>query len=160
LSGYTAKVAGTEVGVTEREVTFSACFGAPFLVWHRTVYARLLADKLKRHQTQVWLVNTGWTGGGYGVGSRMKLSYTRAIVDAINSGELNSAPVERDEHFDLAQVIKCPGVPDEILQPAKAWSDPNAYRETAAKLAALFRKNFEKFEQQAAPEVLAAGPLG
>ena len=160
LSGYTAKVAGTEVGVTEPEVTFSACFGAPFLVWHPTVYARLLADKLKRQQTQVWLVNTGWTGGGYGVGSRMKLGYTRAIVDAIHSGELNSAPVERDEHFGLAQVIKCSGVPDEILQPAKAWSDPNAYRETAAKLAALFRKNFEKFAQQAAPEVLAAGPLG
>jgi phosphoenolpyruvate carboxykinase (ATP) len=160
LSGYTAKVAGTEVGVTEPEVTFSACFGAPFLVWHPTVYARLLADKLQRHQTQVWLVNTGWTGGGYGVGSRMKLGYTRAIVDAINSGELNSAPVEQDEYFGLAQVIKCPGVPDEILQPAKAWSDPNAYRETAAKLAALFRKNFEKFAQQAAPEVLAAGPLG
>jgi phosphoenolpyruvate carboxykinase (ATP) len=160
LSGYTAKVAGTEVGVTEPQVTFSACFGAPFLVWHPTVYARLLAGKLERHQAQVWLVNTGWSGGGYGVGSRMKLSYTRAIVDAINSGALDSAPTERDEHFGFAQVTKCSGVPGEVLQPAKAWSDPGAYRETATKLAALFRKNFEKFGQQAGPEVIAAGPIG
>jgi phosphoenolpyruvate carboxykinase (ATP) len=160
LSGYTAKVAGTEVGVTEPQVTFSAAFGAPFLVWHPTVYARLLAGKLERHQAQVWLVNTGWSGGGYGVGSRMKLSYTRAIVDAINSGALDSAPTERDEHFGFAQVTKCSGVPGEVLQPAKAWSDPGAYRETATKLAALFRKNFEKFGQQAGPEVIAAGPIG
>jgi phosphoenolpyruvate carboxykinase (ATP) len=160
LSGYTAKVAGTEVGVTEPQVTFSACFGAPFLVWHPTVYARLLAGKLERHQAQVWLVNTGWSGGGYGVGSRMKLSYTRAIVDAINSGALDSAPTERDEHFGFAQVTNCSGVPGEVLQPAKAWSNPDAYRETATKLAALFRKNFEKFGQQAGPEVIAAGPIG
>jgi phosphoenolpyruvate carboxykinase (ATP) len=160
LSGYTAKVAGTEVGVTEPQVTFSACFGAPFLVWHPTVYARLLAGKLERHQAQVWLVNTGWSGGGYGVGSRMKLSYTRAIVDAINSGALDSAPTERDEHFGLAQVTKCSGVPGEVLQPAKAWSNPDAYRETATKLAALFRKNFEKFGQQTGPEVIAAEPIG
>ena len=160
LSGYTAKVAGTEVGVTEPQVTFSAGFGAPFLVWHPTVYARLLAGKLERHQAQVWLVNTGWSGGGYGVGSRMKLSYTRAIVDAINSGALDSAPTERDEHFGFGQVTKCSGVPGEVLQPAKAWSDPGAYRETATKLAALFRKNFEKFGQQAGPEVIAAGPIG
>jgi len=160
LSGYTAKVAGTEVGVTEPQVTFSACFGAPFLVWHPTVYARLLAGKLERHQAQVWLVNTGWSGGGYGVGSRMKLSYTRAIVDAINSGALDSAPTERDKHFGFAQVTQCSGVPGEVLQPAKAWSNPDAYRETATKLAALFRKNFEKFGQQAGPEVIAAGPIG
>jgi phosphoenolpyruvate carboxykinase (ATP) len=160
LSGYTAKVAGTEVGVTEPQVTFSACFGAPFLVWHPTVYARLLADKLERRRAQVWLVNTGWSGGGYGVGSRMKLSHTRAIVDAINSGALDSVPTERDEHFGLAQVTKCSGVPDEVLQPAKAWSNPDAYRETATKLAELFRKNFEKFGQQASPEAIAAGPLG
>jgi phosphoenolpyruvate carboxykinase (ATP) len=160
LSGYTAKVAGTEVGVTEPQVTFSACFGAPFLVWHPTVYARLLAGKLEQHQAQVWLVNTGWSGGGYGVGSRMKLSYTRAIVDAINSGALDSAPTERDEHFGFAQVTQCSGVPGEVLQPAKAWSNPDAYRETATKLSALFRKNFEKFGQQASPEVIAAGPIG
>ncbi|HXM03097.1 MAG TPA: phosphoenolpyruvate carboxykinase (ATP) [Chthoniobacterales bacterium] len=160
LSGYTAKVAGTEVGVTEPQVTFSAGFGAPFLVWHPTVYARLLAGKLERHQAQVWLVNTGWSGGGYGVGFRMKLSYTRAIVDAINSGALDSAPTERDEHFGFAQITKCSGVPGEVLQPAKAWSNPGAYRETATKLAALFRQNFEKFGQQAGPEVIAAGPIG
>ena len=158
LSGYTAKVAGTEVGVTEPQVTFSACFGAPFLVWHPTVYARLLAEKLERHDAQVWLVNTGWSGGGYGVGTRMKLSYTRAIVNAINSGELESAPVEADEYFGLAQVIKCTGVPDEILRPAKAWSNEQAYRETAVKLAGLFRKNFEKFAEKAGPEVIKAGP--
>ncbi|HEX3444822.1 MAG TPA: phosphoenolpyruvate carboxykinase (ATP) [Chthoniobacterales bacterium] len=158
LSGYTAKVAGTEVGVTEPQVTFSACFGAPFLVWHPTVYARLLAEKLECHHAQVWLVNTGWSGGGYGVGSRIKLGYTRAIVNAINSGELKSAPVQYDDFFGLAQVTKCPGVPDEILQPAKAWSDEKAYRETATKLAGLFRKNFEKFADQAGPEVTKAGP--
>lgn len=158
LSGYTAKVAGTEVGVTEPQVTFSACFGAPFLVWHPTVYARLLAEKLERHDAQVWLVNTGWSGGGYGVGSRMKLGYTRAIVDAINSGALQSAPVQTDDYFGLAQVTKCPGVPDEILQPAKTWSDAKAYRETAAKLADLFRKNFERFAEQAGSDLIKAGP--
>jgi phosphoenolpyruvate carboxykinase (ATP) len=158
LSGYTAKVAGTEVGVTEPQVTFSSCFGAPFLVWHPTVYAKLLAEKLDRQNAQVWLVNTGWSGGGYGVGSRMKLSYTRAIVNAINSGELQSAPVATDDYFGLAQVTKCPGVPDDILQPTKTWSDVKAYGETAAKLAGLFRKNFEKFGDQAGPEVKNAGP--
>jgi phosphoenolpyruvate carboxykinase (ATP) len=160
LSGYTAKVAGTEEGVTEPQVTFSACFGAPFLVWHPTVYARLLAKKLEQHRATVWLVNTGWAGGGYGVGSRIKLSYTRAIVDAIHSGALDSAPVEQDPHFGLAQVLSCPGVPSELLYPAKTWGDSKAYALTASKLASLFRKNFEKFAQEAGAEVVAAGPRG
>lgn len=159
LSGYTAKVAGTEVGVTEPQVTFSACFGAPFLVWHPTAYAQLLAKKLAKHNAKVWLVNTGWSGGGYGVGSRIKLGYTRSIVDAINSGALDSAPTERDPYFGLDQVTKCPGVPDNILQPAKVWPNEGEYRETAVKLATLFRKNFGKFAQQAGPEVTAAGPV-
>jgi len=158
LSGYTAKVAGTEVGVTEPQVTFSACFGAPFLVWHPTVYARLLAKKLERHGSQVWLVNTGWSGGGYGVGSRIKLGYTRAIVDAIHSGELNSAPVERCRYFGLEQVVCCPGVPSEMLLPAKSWRDSKAYEESGSKLASLFRKNFEQFAEEAGPAVVAAGP--
>ena len=159
LSGYTAKVAGTEVGVTEPQVTFSACFGAPFLVWHPSAYAQLLAKKLEQHNAKVWLVNTGWSGGGYGVGSRIKLGYTRSIVDAINSGALDSAPTERDPYFGLDQVTKCPRVPDNILQPAKVWPNEGAYRETAVKLATLFRKNFDKFAQQAGREVMAAGPV-
>ena len=158
LSGYTAKVAGTEVGVTEPQATFSSCFGAPFLVWHPTAYARLLAEKLDRHHAQVWLVNTGWAGGSYGIGSRIKLAYTRAIIDAIHSGELVSAPVVRDEYFGLEQVVRCPGVPDEVLCPAQTWKDSVGYRTTATKLASLFRKNFEQFAEEAGPGVVAAGP--
>jgi phosphoenolpyruvate carboxykinase (ATP) len=158
LSGYTAKVAGTEVGVTEPQATFSACFGAPFLVWHPTKYAELLGQKMDAHSANVWLINTGWTGGGYGAGSRIKLRYTRAIVTAIHSGALATAPTQLDPTFGLAQVIKCPEVPDEILIPARSWKDAGQYRSAAAKLAGLFRHNFEQFAQQVSPAVRAAGP--
>ena len=160
LSGYTAKVAGTEVGVTEPQATFSACFGAPFLVWHPTKYAELLGQKMDAHGVNVWLVNAGWTGGGYGVGSRIKLRYTRAIVTAIHNGSLAASPTQLDPIFGLAQVIKCPEVPDEMLIPENSWQDPKQYRSAASKLANLFKHNFKQFAQQVAAEVMAAGPRG
>ena len=148
LSGYTAKVAGTEMGVTEPTATFSACFGAAFLVWHPSKYAQLLAEKIARHQTQVWLLNTGWTGGPYGVGRRMSLAHTRAIIDAIHSGQLAQSTVARDPIFGLDIPQSCPGVPPRILQPSQCWSSPAEYELTARKLATLFRENFKKFEAQ------------
>jgi phosphoenolpyruvate carboxykinase (ATP) len=158
ISGYTAKVAGTEVGVKDPEATFSACFGGPFLVWHPTKYAELLADKLRRHGAQTWLVNTGWSGGPFGVGSRMKLRYTRAIVDAIHAGTLHGAPTVTDPLFGFAVPTECPEVPAELLQPRNTWKDKAAYDAKARKLAALFRENFKKYEGQASDEIRAAGP--
>jgi phosphoenolpyruvate carboxykinase (ATP) len=158
ISGYTAKVAGTEVGVKDPEATFSACFGGPFLVWHPTKYAELLAEKLKKHGAQTWLVNTGWSGGGYGVGSRMKLKYSRAIVDAIHSGALHGVPTVTDPVFGFEVPTSCPEVPAEILQPRNTWHDKHAYDEKLKKLAQLFRDNFKKYEAQASEEIRAAGP--
>jgi phosphoenolpyruvate carboxykinase (ATP) len=158
LSGYTAKVAGTEVGVTEPQATFSACFGAPFLVWHPSKYAELLGNKMEKHGANVWLVNTGWARGGYGVGSRIPLKYTRAIISAIHNGTLSDAPTEVDSAFGLAQVIACPGVPDEILIPAKSWSNASDYQNAAAKLAGLFKANFKQFSAHVGKQVSAAGP--
>lgn len=158
ISGYTAKVAGTEVGVTEPQATFSSCFGQPFIVWHPTKYAELLAQKLTKHNAQCWLVNTGWSGGGYGVGSRMKLKYTRAIVDAIHSGELRNAPTTEDPIFGLAVPSQCSNVPAEMLQPRNTWTDKGAYDTAARKLASLFTDNFKKFADQASEEVRRAGP--
>jgi phosphoenolpyruvate carboxykinase (ATP) len=160
ISGYTAKVAGTEEGVTEPSTTFSACFGAPFLVWHPGKYAELLADKLQRHRVNVWLVNTGWTGGSYGVGKRIKLAYTRAIVDAIHSGTLLDAPSQEDPYFGVSTITAVPGIPESLLLPARAWSDAAAYQATAAKLAAAFRSNFHQYEGGVSQEVRAAGPAG
>jgi phosphoenolpyruvate carboxykinase (ATP) len=144
LSGYTAKIAGTEVGVVEPQATFSACFGAAFLVLHPTRYGAFLADKIRTHRAQAWLVNTGWTGGPYGVGSRIKLGYTRAIIDAIHDGSLQRMPAAQDDRWKLQIPTSCPGVPRELLEPRSAWSNPEAYDQAAAKLAALFRENFEK----------------
>jgi phosphoenolpyruvate carboxykinase (ATP) len=158
ISGYTAKVAGTEVGVKDPEATFSACFGGPFLVWHPTKYAELLAEKLRKHGAQTWLVNTGWTGGGFGVGQRMKLKYTRAIIDAIHSGALAAAATVEDPVFGLAIPTSCPEVPAELLQPRNTWSDKAAYDDKARKVATLFRDNFKKYESQASAEVRAGGP--
>ncbi len=158
LSGYTAKVAGTEVGVTEPQATFSACFGAPFLVWHPTKYAELLRQKMEKHQANVWLVNTGWSGGGYGVGSRIRLPYTRAIINAIHNGSLAEATTQLDASFGLAQVAVCPEVPPEILVPRKAWKDLGQYLSAAGRLAALFKDNFQQFASQVPSEVNAAGP--
>ncbi len=158
ISGYTAKVAGTEVGVTEPQATFSPCFGGPFLVWHPAKYAELLAARMKEHQARVWLVNTGWSGGAYGTGARMKLSFTRAIIDAIHSGKLGDAPGETDPVFGVEVVTACPGVPSEILIPRNTWADPSAYDQAAAKLAGLFRDNFAKYADGASEAVRNAGP--
>ena len=158
LSGYTAKVAGTEVGVTEPQATFSACFGAPFLVWHPTKYAELLGQKMDAHGVNVWLVNTGWTGGQYGTGARIKLRYTRAIISAIHDGSLAASPTQLDSTFGLAQIVACPGVPEEVLIPERCWKDAARYRSTASKLANLFRDNFKQFARQVSAEVAAAGP--
>jgi phosphoenolpyruvate carboxykinase (ATP) len=144
LSGYTAKVAGTEVGVAAPQATFSACFGAAFLVLHPTRYGAFLADKIRIHKAQAWLVNTGWTGGGYGVGSRIKLGYTRAIIDAIHDGSLLQMPAALDHRWKLMIPTSCPGVPGELLQPRHSWRDPEAYDQAADQLAALFRQNYEK----------------
>jgi len=160
ISGYTAKVAGTEVGVNDPEATFSPCFGGPFLVWHPAKYAEMLAGKIRRHDASVWLVSTGWSGGGFGVGSRIRLGYTRAIVDAIHSGELEGVETVDDPVFGFAIPTSCPGVPDEILQPRRTWSDPAAYDEAARKLATLFRENFRHYESGAPEEVRDAAPKG
>jgi len=158
ISGYTAKVAGTEVGVTDPEATFSPCFGGPFLVWHPAKYAELLAERIRRHNVDVWLVNTGWSGGAYGTGKRMKLSYTRAIVDAIHSGALRDVRTKNDPVFGLAIPESCPGVPDEILFPRNTWDDKAAYDATCRKLAKLFADNFQHYEEVAGKDVSGAGP--
>ena len=159
ISGYTAKVAGTEMGVTDPEATFSPCFGGPFLVWHPAVYAELLAKRIAEHDANVWLVNTGWTGGPFGVGSRIRLPWTRAIVDAIHSGELADAETTTDPIFGLAVPLTCSGVPQTLLDPKGTWADPVAYDMTAKRLAARFRDNFRQYEDGASDEVLAGGPL-
>lgn len=158
ISGYTAKVAGTEMGVTEPEATFSACFGAAFMVWHPSKYAELLAAKMEKHGSAAWLVNTGWTGGGHGVGSRIKLRYTRAIIDAIHDGSLAKADMVVDPIFGLAVPTTCANVPDELLIPKNTWSDSAAYDAQARKLADLFNSNFEEFKEGCSPEIINAGP--
>ena len=159
ISGYTAKVAGTEVGVKEPSATFSPCFGGPFLVWHPSKYAELLAAKMKQHGTRVWLVNTGWSGGAYGTGKRIKLAHTRAIVDAIHAGVLAKAETQSDPVFGLNVVTQCPGVPSEILVPRNAWSEKASYEAAAKKLAGLFTQNFAKYEAAVSAEVRSAGPV-
>jgi phosphoenolpyruvate carboxykinase (ATP) len=157
LSGYTSKLAGTERGITTPEATFSACFGSPFLPLPPATYARLLGEKMERHGVHAYLVNTGWSGGPYGVGERMKLSYTRAMVHSALNGELDRAGFVTDPIFQVSVPLSCPGVPDEVLQPRKTWSDPSAYDAQARKLAALFATNFARFKN--VPELIsAAGP--
>jgi phosphoenolpyruvate carboxykinase (ATP) len=158
ISGYTAKIAGTEVGVKEPSATFSPCFGGPFLIWHPSKYAELLAAKMKQQGARVWLVNTGWSGGAYGVGKRIKLADTRAIVDAIHAGALAGAKTKRDALFGFQVVTACPGVPPEILWPRDTWTDKAAYDAAAKKLARLFIDNFKKYENGAGAEVRAASP--
>jgi len=158
ISGYTAKVAGTEMGITEPQATFSACFGAAFMVWHPSKYAELLSQKIQENDTKVWLVNTGWTGGGYGVGSRIKLRYTRAMLDAIHSGELANSPTVVDDIFGLEIPIACTGVPTELLIPQNTWDDLKDYENKAQKLASLFNKNFETFKDGCSDEIINAGP--
>ena len=158
ISGYTAKVAGTEAGVTEPKPTFSACFGAPFFPLHPGIYAAMLGEKMQKHKTNVWLINTGWTGGPYGIGSRVKLSYTRSIITAALEGKLDNLEFENHRVFGIAMPKSCPGVPDEILNPRNTWADKNAYDEKSIYLAGLFVKNFEKYATGVSEEIIAAAP--
>jgi len=159
LSGYTAKVAGTERGVTEPQAAFSACFGAPFLALHPSVYAEMLGERVDEHDSTVWLVNTGWSGGPYGEGSRMKLKYTRAMLNAALAGRLDDVDTEVDPVFGLHIPTSVPDVPDEVLRPRETWADKDAYDEQARKLAEMFRENFRKnFSKGVSEEIRAAGP--
>ncbi len=158
ISGYTAKVAGTEAGVTEPKLTFSACFGAPFLPLHPGKYAEMLGQKMQKHNVNVWMVNTGWSGGPYGVGHRMKLGYTRAMITAALNGELNNVEFEAHPVFGMMMPKTCPNVPDEILNPRNTWEDKAAYDAKAKDLAAQFVKNFEKYASGVNQEILAAAP--
>ena len=157
LTGYTAKIPGTEVGVSEPQATFSPCFGGPFLVYPPVKYAELLAEKLAAHGSAVWLVNTGWAGGKFGVGKRVRLAHTRAILDAIHSGELRSAPTERDPVFGLEFVTAVPGVPPEILSPRDAWADAAEYDAAARELAELFEANHAQVKAGKSPLGSTAG---
>lgn len=161
ISGYTAKVAGTEAGVVEPQPSFSACFGAPFMPLHPAKYAEMLSKKMKESGVDVWLVNTGWTGGPYGVGTRMKLKYTRAMISAALSGELGLYNYEKyhiHSVFGVAQPRECPGVPTQVLSPRATWNNDEAYYKTAFKLTNAFRENFKKFEAYASEEIRRGGP--
>ena len=158
ISGYTAKVAGTEAGINEPVPSFSACFGAPFMPLHPTKYAEMLSKKMQEAGVNVWLVNTGWTGGPYGVGSRMKLKYTRAMISAALNGALNDVNYIEHPIFKLSMPASCPNVPDEVLNPKQTWSDADAYDAKAKELAASFKKNFEKFEDYANEEIMSGAP--
>ena len=159
ISGYTAKVAGTEAGITEPQPNFSTCFGAPFMPLHPTKYAEMLSKKMKDANVKVWLINTGWTGGPYGVGSRMKLKFTRAMITAALNGELNDVAYENHKVFGIAIPQSCPNVPSEILNPRNTWEDPNLYDKKAVELAQMFKSNFAKFEEFANAEIMAGAPL-
>ena len=158
LSGYTARVAGTEKGVTEPKAVFSTCFGAPFLPLNPSVYAQMLGKKIAQHNARVWLVNTGWTGGPYGVGSRMKISYTRAMINAALAGQLENVSYRTHPQFNVDVPQTCPGVPESVLDPRSTWPDPQAYDQQAKKLAAMFIDNFRQFEKDVTPAVREAGP--
>ncbi len=158
ISGYTAKVAGTEVGIKEPKTAFSACFGAPFLPLHPTKYAEMLGEKMTMYNTNVWLVNTGWTGGEYGVGSRMKLRYTRAMITAALNGQLDNVKFIEHPVFGVLIPTTCPEVPDSVLNPRDTWNDATAYDAKANDLARKFNNNFKQFESQANKEILSAAP--
>ena len=158
LSGYTAKVAGTEKGVTEPQATFSTCFGAPFMALSPTVYANLLGEKIAQHNVKVWLVNTGWSGGPYGVGERVKIAYTRAMVRAALNGDLDDAPTAPDPNFSVAVPTSCPDVPSNILNTRNTWADKSAYDIQAQRVVGMFVENFKTFADQVPPEVRSAGP--
>jgi phosphoenolpyruvate carboxykinase (ATP) len=158
ISGYTAKVAGTEVGVTEPQPNFSACFGGPFMPLHPMVYANLLQQQMARTGAQAWLISTGWTGGPYGVGQRMAIPHTRTLLHAVLDGSLQGGSFQRDPRFGFEVPTACPGVPSALLNPRQTWADPLAYDRTADKLAWMFADNFAQFASGCSPEVHAAGP--
>jgi phosphoenolpyruvate carboxykinase (ATP) len=159
LSGFTSKLAGTEAGLgSEPEATFSTCFGSPFLPLAPGEYARRLGDRIKRHGADVYLVNTGWTGGPFGIGQRMNLKHTRAMVDAAAAGELKDVSTRRHQIFNLDVPVTCPGVPDEVLDPQSTWSEPESYEVKARELARMFADNFDRFQNAVPAEVTKAGP--
>ncbi len=159
LLGYTAKVAGTERGITEPQATFSTCFGAPFMPRHPSVYAKLLGEKISKHKVTAWLVNTGWTGGPYGVGHRMSIEHTRALLNSALEGKLDNVEFETDPVFGLSVPKSCPGVPAEVLFPRNTWKDKAAYDKQAQKLAAMFKDNFKQYEDFVDKKVVQSGPL-
>ncbi|GKT09829.1 phosphoenolpyruvate carboxykinase (ATP) [Desulforhabdus sp. TSK] len=158
LSGYTAKVAGTEKGITEPKATFSTCFGAPFMPLFPRVYAQMLGDKIAKHNVNVWMINTGWSGGPYGVGKRISIGHTRALVRAVLNGTLANVPMRDDPSFGIAVPTACPDVPPEVLDPRSTWPDPAAYDAQAKKLAGMFIDNFKKYSEGLADNIKAAGP--
>ena len=161
ISGYTSKVAGTETGINEPEPSFSACFGAPFMPLHPTVYAKMLIDKMKNSGVNVWLVNTGWTGGPYGIGKRMELKYTRAMINAAMDGELDAINKENyhiHSVFNVKQPRQCPNVPSEILSPRQTWNNDAKYYKKAYMLSEFFVENFEKFKEFADNTILEGAP--
>ena len=158
ISGYTAKVAGTEAGITEPQTTFSACFGAPFMPLHPTKYAEMLGEKITSLNVNVWLINTGWSGGEYGVGERISLKYTRAMITAILNNELEKIKYIKHQVFGLNMPLSCPNVPDEILSPINTWGSQQEYLDKANELADAFNKNFEQFAENANDEILTAAP--
>jgi phosphoenolpyruvate carboxykinase (ATP) len=158
ISGYTARVAGTERGVTEPIPVFSACYGAPFMPMHPMQYAELLGEKLEKHNSQVWLINTGWIGGPYGIGQRISISYTRAMVNAALDNKLNGVETIKEEFFDLHIPVSCPGVPDSVLNPRSIWPNANEYNKQAEKLAEMFANNFKNFADQTSEKIRKAGP--
>jgi phosphoenolpyruvate carboxykinase (ATP) len=158
LSGYTAKVAGTEKGLVGVEPEFSTCFGAPFLPRPPAEYGRLLRDYIAKHKVDCWLVNSGWTGGIYGVGTRMPIKVTRALVTGALDGSLKNAQFRTDKYFGFAVPTSVPGIDAKILNPDQTWADGKAFEETARKLVGMFQKNFAKYEQTVDPEVRAAAP--
>ena len=159
ISGYTARVAGTETGVTEPKATFSACFGAPFLPLHPGKYAEMLGKKLKENKAQVWLINTGWTGGPYGKGSRIKLAYTRAMITAVLEGKLTETEFKNFPIFNFQIPTACIGVPSEVLDPGNTWNNREAYTKKAKALAEMFNKNFQKYAAGVSQEIKAAAPI-
>ena len=157
VSGYTSKLAGTERGITEPQTTFSTCFGAPFLPLEPSVYAKMLGERIEKNNSRVFLINTGWSGGPYGVGSRIKLKYTRAMVAAAISGELDNVEYKLDDIFNVYIPQSCPNIPEEILNPVNTWNDKVAYEKTAKELAGKFNENFKKYAHM--PEnIVKAGP--
>ena len=158
ISGYTAKVAGTEAGVTEPQTTFSACFGAPFMPLHPTKYAEMLGEKMKDFGVNVWLINTGWSGGVYGIGSRISLKYTRAMITAALNNQLSNVKYSTHKVFGLNMPQSCPNVPSEILNPKNTWEDKQAYDNKAYELAEAFNNNFIQFSDHANDEILNAAP--
>jgi phosphoenolpyruvate carboxykinase (ATP) len=159
IAGYTSKLAGTEAGVTEPQATFSACFGAPFLPLHPSKYTKLLGEKIDKHNTKVWLINTGWTGGPYGVGSRIHIPYTRAMVRAALNGDLDDVPMRTDPNFGVAVPEQVPDVPSEVLDPRQTWPDKNAYDKQVEILISKFHENITQYADEIDSRIIFAGPL-